>query len=352
MAKRPITMMIAARLRGGAAVLSTALALAALAAAPGSAATSSSTTPAGVSFVLSAVGSTGSITLHGIRGRVLRGAVTVRNLSRRRITVILQRADIENASNGNADYLTARIYHTGRWLHLGSRRVRLAPHATRQIAFSVRIPAAAAGGSHYAGIVAVNAADLVTHAAGQNPKRPGFTFYRVSREALPLTIRLPGRRSGGLSLRSVKLVVQPIGAGLVLGLRPRGNELTEAAPITLRVLRGARTVFTYASTLGQLFPGSGLSYRIPWPGRPTPGRYHLIGKIRPEGSGVINIDQTIGFSAAKATQLTRETPPLAQAPGAATPGWVWIVLVAGGAVLIGLLLVVYKLARRPRRALA
>jgi len=341
--------MTSSRLHAGAKTMLAGLALAALAAAPASAAALSSSP---VAFALSPVGSTGALTLHGTPGGVLRGAVRVHNLSRRRITVILQRADIDNASNGNADYLTARLYHAGRWLRLRSASVQLAPHATRQIAFTVRIPVRAGGGSHYAGIVAINAADLVTRVAHDKSKRPAFTFYRVSRQAVPLTIHLPGRLSRSLSLRSVKLIVDPIGAGLVLALRPGGTVLTQTAPLKLRVMRGGRKVFTYAATLGQLFPGSGLNYRIPWPGRPTPGTYRLIGQIRPRGSAVINIDQTIGFSTATASQLKHETPPVGGAPGSSLPRWIWIVLAGATALLIGLSLAVYKLARRLRRALA
>jgi hypothetical protein len=337
------------RLRAGAKALAGSLALAALAAGPSGAATPSSSP---VGFALSAAGSTGSVTMHGRPGRVLHGTVRVHNLSRRPITVVLQAADIENASNGNADYLTARLHHTGRWLRLGSGTIHLAPEATRQIAFAVRVPVLAGGGAHYAGIVAVNAADLVTRSARGPSKRRGFTFYRISRQAVPVTIHLPGHLWRGLSLRFAKLVAEPIGAGLVLGLLPGGTELTEDAPVKLRVLRGARTIFTYAATLGQLFPGSGLNYRIPWPGTPTPGTYRLIGQIRPQGSAVINIDQTIGFSVAKAGELTRVTPPVAGPPGSHTPGWVWIVLGAGAGLLVGLSVTVYKLARRPRRALA
>jgi hypothetical protein len=350
MAAAPIMVMINTRLHGGVKALSAVLAFVAIAiaAAPASAAATSSP----VAFALSAAGTTGAITLHGTPGRRLRSAVTLRNLSRRRVTVILQTADIENASNGNADYVTTRLHRAGRWLHLASRRVRLAPHAVRQIGISVRVPARAAGGSHYAGIVAINAADLAKHAARGKSKGRAFTFYRISRQALPLTIHLPGRLTRSLTLRSAKLIAEPIGVGLVLGLLPGGTELTQAAPIKLRVLRGARRIFAYHSALGQLFPGSALNYRVPWPGRPTPGTYHLIGQIRPQGSAVINIDRTIRFSAAGARQLTRETPPLARATYAGIPGWIWTVLVGGSVLVVGLIFAVYKLARRPRRTLA
>jgi hypothetical protein len=158
--------------------------------------------------VRSAVGATSSTSFHGSPGRVLTGAALVRNLTLRPVTVMLQPAEIRNASNGNADYVT-------------------------------------------------------------------------SRQALPITIHLPGRLSRSLALRWLKLVVALIGAGLVLGLLPRGSELTEQAQVKLRVLRGTHRVFVYASTLGQLFPGGGLNYRIPWPGRPKQGAYHVLGTTRP-----------------------------------------------------------------------
>lgn len=275
----------------------------------------------------------------------------VRNMSRRPIVVILQRADIRNASNGNADYVTTRLSGTGQWLHLSSQSVHLAPDGSRRVAYTVSIPSAATGGSHYAGIVAINAADFSTSARTTSKGR-GFTFKRISREAVPLTIHLPGRLWRSLSLGSVGLVVEPIGAGLVLGLRPSGTELTQGAYLHLRVLRGARTILTTTSTLGQMFPSGGLNYRIPWPGRPTPGTYRLLGTISPRGSAVIKVDRSFSFSTRSAAQLNRVTPPAAQLPAPGTPGWVWVALGCGATLLIALSLAVLKLAGRPRRPLA
>jgi hypothetical protein len=136
----------------------------------------------------------------------------------------------------------------------------------------------------------------------------------------------------------------------VLGLTPGGSELTEAAPVKLRVTRGTRTILKSRSTLGQLFPGSALDYRIAWPGRPTPGTYRVVGQIRPVGSPVIYINRTIVFSAAKADQFSRETAAVTARPSSGMPGWLWGVLGGGAAVLVGLSLTVIKLARRPRGA--
>jgi hypothetical protein len=109
-------------------------------------------------------------------------------------------------------------------------------------------------------------------------------------------------------------------------------------------------VFSYASTLGQLFPGTVLNYRIPWPGRPTPGTYRVLGTIRPQGSATIRIDQSIKLTAASVTELQRETVPSPSTPG--IPVWVWIALSGAAILLIALSLAVWKLTQRPIRAAA
>jgi hypothetical protein len=303
-----------------------------------------------VTFALSADGHGGGLRLRGTAGEVLRGAVRARNVSGRAITVVLRPAGIRNAANGNADYVTTRLSAPGRWLRLAATTVQLAPYATRRVAFTVSVPVGTSGASHYAGIVATDAADLAAAARAKRAKAGSFTFSRITRQALPLTIRLPGPRLRSLALRSSKLIVAPVGAGLVLGMLPGGTELIQATRVRLRVLRGTRTVFTHAATLGQLFPGAGLSYRIPWRGRPVPGTYRMRGVIRPQGAAAVHVDRTVEFTSAGATRLERATPP-AVAPSAVAPGaptWVWSALAGAGLLLVALLVTLaWVMRRRP-----
>lgn len=333
--------MTSSRLHHGTVALLAALALVATATTPASAATASPAEPA---FALSPVGASGALLLPGAPGRVLRGSVLVRNLSRQPVTVKLQAADIRNASNGNADYATASPSRTGSWLTLADDSVRLEARSSRQVPFTVSIPGEARGGSHYAGIVGVDASEIAAAAAKKTAKGKNFNFSRINRQALPLTIRLPGPSSRSLALTSAKLMVEPAGAGLMLGLLPGGSELIQGARIKLRVTRGARTILTYSSTLGQLFPGTRLNHRIAWKGRPTEGSYRVQGVIRPRGAATVNIDETVHFTPAKATQLEQETTPLPSTPG--LPLWVWLTLATGATVLTGLSVALWKLAQR------
>ena len=211
----------------------------------------------------------------------------------------------------------------------------------------MRVPAAARAASHYAGIVAYDAKDAATAAARKSAKGKSFNFYRINRQALPVTVRLTVPVTRSIALRSTKLTVEPVGAGLVLGLLPGGSKLIRSARVKLRVLRDNKTVFKHLSGLGQLFPGSPLKYRIPWQGTLTDGSYRVLGVIRPKDAAEVQIDETVTFTSAKAAELEDEAPPPASAATSSMPPWVWLALAIGAALLVGLSIAVWKLARRP-----
>ena len=335
--------MTSTRPRDGAVAVMAALALAASAAAPAPAATPAPSKP---TFALTAADTVGPKLLRASPGDTVRRAVRVRNLTRRPVTVRLQAADIRNATNGNADYVTTKLAQAGRWLELDAPIVRLNPRATRDVSFTVRIPEGTQGASHYAGIVAVDAAEAASAAKPKQAKGASFNFSRINRQAVPLTIRLPGPLTRSLALRTAELEVKPSGAALVLPLLPGGNTLIKDAQVKLRVSRGERTILDHDSALGQLFPGAGgLEYRIPWEGQPTEGSYQLTGVIRPEGAEDVTIDQTVEFTSDKVAELKKEAPPGPALPG--LPIWVWLALAVGATLLIGMSVAILKLRRRP-----
>ncbi len=180
------------RIQAGVAALLTALALAATAAAPALAAPAHAASAP--TFVLSGGVGGGGMLLHGHPGQTLYGSVEVHNLTARRIEVILQAADIRTAGNGNAAYSTVKLSLAGRWLKLASGRVDLGPYGSDRVTFSVAVPPGTSGASHFAGIVGSNAAEVAAAARrkGHAAKSPAYAISRVSRQAVPITVRTPG----------------------------------------------------------------------------------------------------------------------------------------------------------------
>jgi len=325
------------RSRRLAGAVAAALAVALVAAAPAAAA------PSG-GLSIAAEGTGGGLRLDGEPGGMVRGAVRVSNLSRRAMTVRLQAADIGNAANGGADFRTGTLARAGRWLTLSANEVRLAPRSSRRVGFTARVPAGAAGGSHYAGVVAIDAADLAPPPARKAAEgEQTGTIQRINRMAVPVSIRLPGPVRRSLALSGAALDVRAGQTTLRLGLRPGGTAFLPGARIRLRVVRDGRTVFGHRAGLGQMVPGSAIDYGIPWRGRPTEGEYRIVGEIRPEGAPVVRIDERVAFTPEIAERLEREGVAVTRS---AIPSWIWIVLAAAAVLIVVAPLTAWKLARR------
>ena len=125
-----------------------------------------------------------------------------------------------------------------------------------------------------------------------------------------------------------------------------------APSTTTPVPATAQALEATAATIDGAAADAPVEYPIPWKGQPTPGRYHVLGVIYPQGTAAVNFNQAVEFTAANATQLKHATPPSAQPATSSLPGWVWVVLAAGAGVLITLSVAVWKLARRPGRVVA
>ena len=321
-----------------------ALALAAVLAAPAAAAGAAA---AGrPTFALAALGSRRAPLLRGLPGQVLHGAVQVRNLTDREVTVLLQPASIGNASNGNAEYETAHVSGAGRWLSLQTSRVRLAAHQSERVSYAISVPAGTSGASHYAGIVATDAAELAQASVRGRPAGRTFTFSRINRQAIPVTVRLPGPLSRAISLRSVNVAIQPDGAALMLGLMPSGSDLIQSTRLRLRVQQAGRTLFSYSTTLGQLFPGRPLRYRVPWNGPSSPGRYEVLGVIQPSGAPSISFQRYVEITAPQREKLERQMPAGPTRVTTSIPDWVWIALGVAALLLAGLSLALARLWRQ------
>ena len=268
------------------------------------------------------------------RGQTVSGAVRLHSRSAKRQTVRLQALDLVTARTGGIEYASGRPHATGAWLKLQRRDVVLPARATRIIHFTARVPSGAAPGQHYAGIVAIDRAELrrATAPAGHT----GVVLRAVTRIALPVRFRLPGKAGRSVAARRLAFAADASGSRLDLDLRSTGQLLIRETKVDLRVARvGGRKLFRHKATLSEFVPKTTIRYPIAWRGTPTPGVYRVSGTVTPKGGRVVRVDKTVRFGKpeAKTVQQLEGVPPSDHAEDGGPP----LMLIAlGVAVLLAI----------------
>lgn len=260
-----------------------------------------------VPFSFSAVG-TPDYHRFGVRaGDDVRGTVRIVNRSGRTRVVRLQTLDLVTGDRGGIVFRSGRPSATGAWLRLDRRDVRLRPGASARVGYSAQVPARVATGEHYAGVVAIDRADL--RAAARRPSgRRGVVLRHITRLALPVRFTVGGPAERTMAAGRADFAADAAGSRIDLPLRSTGAKLIREAEVDFAVRddRG-RTLFTHKATLGEFVPRTIARYPIAWRGRAAEGRYRLVGTVRPKGAPVIRLDQTLEFTRRRAEDLESQT---------------------------------------------
>jgi hypothetical protein len=247
-------------------------------------------------------------------GDVVHGAVRLKNAGRQARDIKLTAVDVGTAAFGGAVYGDATGKRTGRWVTLEAGTVRVGARSTKTVHFSVQVPRGTSKGVHYAGITAVDVAQL--RAASTRRKRAGkrIVFHRITRFALPLKVRVPGAVSPRLTFRGAEVDVDAAGANILMKLENTGRTLLRSTDVKLRLAQGDRTLVDVHQPLREFVPGTAAKFPITLPGIPSEGDYRVVGTIRPEGAPAIAVDETVhidGKSVKKAERsvVARTAPP-------------------------------------------
>jgi hypothetical protein len=281
--------------------------------------------PAKVGFLIGPVGIP-SLRFAADPGETITGRVRVENLAARPRTVRLTAADLVTADTGGASFPATAPKAIGRWLDLGRAQVRLAAHAGTTVSFQAQVPPQAKSGEHYAGIVAVDAADA---AAARKPSkaRGGVSVRHLARLALPVRLTVPGLLATRLALTEMHFGVDASGASLRIGMRNAGNQIIRETALELEVTQDGRSLLSIREEIADFITDSAISYPAAWNGALKRGAYRVTGVIRPRGGPPVRVDQTIAFTPKLADTLERETAR-PSAPGDAQPIWLWLALAA------------------------
>ncbi|MCW2997451.1 MAG: hypothetical protein JWN65_1000 [Solirubrobacterales bacterium] len=327
------------------------LLVAATALAPSLAGATATRPEAGGGLQLAPAGGASSLVFQARAGATVHAAVRVSNLSQRPRVVRLSATDLTTASTGGPVYGSGRPTRNGRWISPGRRDVRLAGRQSRIVRVTLRVPAWAKAGDHYAGLVAGDRSARVSARtrSGSRGRGPRVQVTQVVRYALPVKVRLRGHRARRLSAVGSRTAIDARGASIRVGVANVGNALIQNAKIDLDITRDGRRVLHHRATIGQFVPESRIAYPITLPRVPSSGDYRVRGTIRPAGAPTLRIDETVHFTSTERHELHRQAAAqgIQQASGG-IPGLLWVALAAAAGLIAALVIALAGMRRRLR----
>ena len=269
--------------------------------------------PDPLGFSIDAVGFPSFFIYDAKPGETVRGRVRVRNIAGESRVAYLRTVDAKTAATGGVEYgsQSRPPRGTGRWIRLGARTLNLPAGAAVEVPFTARVPRDARRGDQLAGIVAFGKPPPPSRARGGR-----FRLRFVSRLAIAVQFRLPGKREPRLELRDAGVQVLPAGASLALRLANTGNTLIPKTSGRVTVSTAGKTLFSRPVRLDSFVPKTELVYALPWLGRPVEGDYEVTGEIRPAGAKPIEVDTKVRFGKERIREFRKETGrPAVEAQG-------------------------------------
>jgi hypothetical protein len=317
--------------------LSAALTVAACAAPAASSVARGASSPLG--YAIAASGFNSYFVFDATPGATRHGTLLLTNLGGNPKTILLKPVDVSTASTGGLEYGLGSARREGRWLTLSASHVRLAGSA--RIPFTVRVPAGARPGDHFLAIAAVDQRALERHARTQGRIR----LHLVSRLAMTVQVRLPGRTTRALKVGAVSIAVAPSGASVAVRVSATGNTLIPATTGELSVSQDGRTLFRQTIGLAPFVPKTSITYHAPWEGIPVEGSYRVRGELRPAGAATVRFDRTVSFGHNAISKFRRQTGRPAVSHSS-LPVTVIVVLVVALAAALGFAVAYARLRRR------
>jgi hypothetical protein len=273
------------------------------------------------------------------------GVLRVVNRSRAPMVVMLRPADVTTAATGGLEYGTRAAGGDGRWLKLSRRTVRLARGEVENVRFRVRMPRRAEPGDHFAGIVALNRADV--RAARRRGGPAGVRLRFLPRLAIAVQATVPGGRGHELTTGAAGISVAPAATEGTLAVRNTGDLLIDRTEGDLALMQGDTLLDRRYLDLGAFVPNTEIKLRVPFEGTPARGDYRLVGTLRPAGGRPVQVNERIHFGDVAARELKRDTGIEARASGIPVP-----LAIGAGAALLLALTTLAALLRRQRRMIA
>lgn len=193
----------------------------------------------------------------------------------------------------------------GRWLRLSSRRVTLAPGASRRVRVTISVPNDAKPGDHVGGVVFQDAA---------TPKASGgsFAVRQLVRVGIATHVRVDGPLRRGIDVGDLQ--IKPVTGtqvpSIVMDLANTGNVLCK--PKTrVALTKDGQAAGTDTRQLDTVLPGDTVPYPFPWSRPLESGTYDVAVRVSgcgPEIERTAALTLADGLTGTPQNQGPREVP--------------------------------------------
>ncbi len=281
---------------------------------------------------------------------LLRRQAIVSNSTGHPVTLRVDAVDgVTGATSGSVYADRGRApQETGRWVRPDVRQITLAPHTSRRVTFTARVPYGASPGNHLAG--------LAFQDVRARRGRGRFAVRQVVRVVVGVEITVPGAAHYGLALP--RLGLRALGGtampAVVVRTQNRGRRLCKPNLTVTVARRGGGTRRTVHRRIDTVLPGDTIDYPLPWPHQLADGAYTVDALAtgcgrRATQHAVVRLGAALRGTASRPGVLLPAAP--ASRGPAPTPWWMFAMVGIAG-VLAGVAVGRGRGRRRPPRVAA
>lgn len=296
-------------------------------------------------------------------GRSQQGSVTVRNPSQQSATFSIYPVDGLTSSASGVVYsgYGAATTSTGSWVVPADRTLTLGPGASRQVGFTVTVPAAVAPGQHIGGLAAQDVQAGSAQGSTGGGQAVGFNLSVTTRVVIAVVVTVPGPAHAGLSIGSPGIQSQNgVRQVVAIPMTVTGGLLIKPGiALGVETCRGREVVHS-TRQLDTMVPATSILYTWSLGGTVlSAGCYRISVAASLDGTTLASVSGTSVVSATTASVSPRGggagpgpaavTPPALRSSG--TPAVAVAGASVGGALLLAFAVMLYLRSRRRRRQL-
>jgi hypothetical protein len=280
-------------------------------------------------------------------GAELTQSITLRNDSGAPMDLTVSAVDADTANNGGISFPLAgeQPERTGTWIDVHQDTVSLAPSASVDVPFTVRVPSEARSGVHLAGLSVQQVTDPASRSATAEGQAGAAVDVRT-RRVIAVQVNVPGPAEPELVINGVSPVARADGLSLEVAIANVGRGLTRGEGHLTLPDEG----FESSITFGTFVPDSSIAYPVKWSAEKEGGTHPARVEIRYDGDKVAvwEGDITVGDDVQR-DQADRQVESAAPAAASTSGVSVGVLVAAVVATLAVASLIFWLILRRQRR---